>query len=79
MATKQNDSLVTVFKGEIFEAEVVKGLLESSGIPSMIENKSLSAILSTYSYVSGSVRVLVNPSDQDAAKKLLDRKNDQNS
>ncbi|HZK02817.1 MAG TPA: DUF2007 domain-containing protein [Bacteroidaceae bacterium] len=79
MVNKQKHSLESVFKGEYFEAEVVKGLLESEGIPAMIENKSMSTIFSTYSAFGGPVQVFVNPSDKDIAIELLKTKNDQDS
>ncbi len=69
MNEKQN--LVCVFKGQAFEAEVVKSRLEASGIPAMIMNNSMSAIFSTYTVMAGPVSVLVNPEDKDRAEQLL--------
>lgn len=66
-----NDNLVSVFKGQPFEAEIVKARLEDAGIPAMIQNNTLSAVMSTYSYMAGDVRVLVNPDDAEAAGNLL--------
>ena len=43
----EKQDLVCVFKGQAFEAEVVKSRLESDGIPAMIMNNSMSAIFST--------------------------------
>ena len=67
----EKQDLVCVFKGEAFEAEIVKGRLESDGIPAMIMNNSMSAIFSTYTVMAGPVSVLVNPQDRDRAENLL--------
>ena len=67
----EKQDLVCVFKGQAFEAEVVKARLESDGIPAMIMNKSMSAIFSTYTVMAGPVSVLVNPQDKERAEQLL--------
>lgn len=67
----EKQDLVCVFKGQAFEAEIVKSRLESDGIPAMIMNNSMSAIFSTYTAMAGPVSVLVNPQDQDRAIELL--------
>ena len=71
----ENKDLKCVFKGEAFEAEKVKGRLESEGIPAMIMNNSMSAILSTYTITSGNVSVLVNAENEDKAKEILANEN----
>lgn len=67
----KDDSLKCVFKGQAFEAEVVKSRLEDSGIPAMIQNNTLSAVFSTYSYMAGDVSVMVSPEDVETALTLL--------
>lgn len=67
----KKDDLALVFKGDSFEAEVVKARLESDGIQAMIMNNSMSAILSTYTMTAGSVCVLVNDRDKLRAQELL--------
>ena len=67
----EKQDLVCVFKGQPFEAEIVKGRLESEGIPAMIMNNSMSAIFSTYTVMAGPVSVLVNPQDEERAQQLL--------
>ena len=67
----EKHDLVSVFKGQPFEAEVVRGRLESEGIPAMIMNTSMSAIFSTYTITAGPVSVLVNPQDKERALQLL--------
>jgi len=67
----EKQDLVCVFKGQPFEAEIIKGRLESDGIPAMIMNNSMSAIFSTYTVMAGPVSVLVNPEDEERALKML--------
>ena len=67
----EKQDLVCVFKGQPFEAEIVKGRLESEGIPAMIMNNSMSAIFSTYTVMAGPVSVLVNPQDEERVIELL--------
>lgn len=68
----EKQDLVTVFKGQPFEAEVIRGRLEAEGIPAMIFNNSMSAIFSTYTAMAGSVSVLVTPQDEIRAKELIE-------
>ena len=70
----EKQDLVCVFKGQPFEAEIVKGRLESDGIEAMIMNNSMSAIFSTYTVIAGPVSVLVNPQDVERARQLLQEK-----
>lgn len=65
------DSLICVFKGMPFEAEIVKSRLQDSGIPAMIQDNSLGAVFSSFTFTAGDVSVMVNPSDEKIAKALL--------
>ncbi|MBO7110481.1 MAG: DUF2007 domain-containing protein [Bacteroidaceae bacterium] len=67
----EKQDLVCVFRGQAFEAEVVRGRLESDGIPAMVMNNTMSAIFSTYTAMAGTYCVLVNPEDRDRAEQLL--------
>lgn len=67
----EKQDLICVFKGQAFEAEIVRSRLESDGIPAMIMNNSMSAIFSTYTAMAGPVSVLVNPQDEGRAIELL--------
>lgn len=73
---KDNENLICVFKGDPFEAEIIKGKLESEGVQSMILNNSMSVLLSTYSVLSGPVSVLVNPEDEEVARKIIEDKDE---
>jgi len=67
----EKQDLVCVFKGQAFEAEVVRARLESDGIPAMVMNNTMSAIFSTYTAMAGTFGVLVNPQDKELAEQLL--------
>ena len=70
MKTADQSAWVEVFSGESFNAEVVKGLLESNGIQCIIEDHT-SVFGSHYSGIDGDMRILVAPSDVQLARELL--------
>ena len=59
METKTYGSLVEVFRGSLWEAELIKGLLESAGVSAMLKDETLSAVTSPY-LPTGDVLVMVN-------------------
>lgn len=63
--------LVKVFNGNLWQAQLVQGLLESNHIRCMIENDTLSAITSPYATLGGEVWVLVNDCDEEAAVGII--------
>ncbi|WP_291563001.1 DUF2007-related protein [Bacteroides sp.] len=65
------DALVEVFKGNLWEAELVKGLLESEGVQAMIKDETLSAVTSPYSGMGGTVLVMVNKEEEVYARKVV--------
>lgn len=65
------DSLVPVFQGSRWEAEIVKGLLEAAGVEAMIKDGSLSAVTSPYANIGGSITVLVNKEEEVYARKVV--------
>ena len=71
METNAYDSLVEVFRGNLWEAELVKGLLESAGVQAMIKDETLSAVTSPYANVGGRVLVMVNKEEEVYAKKVV--------
>ncbi|MFZ5647714.1 MAG: DUF2007 domain-containing protein [Bacillota bacterium] len=54
------------------EAHIVKGLLESEGIPSFIFGELAAAFVP----LPGSIRLMVRESDLEKARNLLSREND---
>lgn len=71
MGTNTYDSLVEVFRGSLWEAELVKGLLESAGVEAMIKDETLSAVTSPYANAGGRVLVMVNKEEEVFAKKTV--------
>ena len=71
MKTSAYDSLVEVFRGNLWEAELVKGLLESAGVQAMIKDETLSAVTSPYINAGGEARVMVNKEEEVYAKKVV--------
>ena len=73
MKTNHHDAWHTVFSGNPFEAEVIRGMLESNGIRCIVEDHT-SLVISYYSGVGGDMRVLVSPEDADEAARLIAHK-----
>lgn len=71
MGAKTYGSLVEVFRGSLWEAELVKGLLTSAGVEAMIKDETLSAIASPYNNTEGGVLVMVNKEEEVYAKKVV--------
>ena len=74
MKTGTYGSLVEVFRGSLWEAEIVKGLLGSAGVEAMIKDETLSAVTSPYANVGGKVLVMVNKEEEVYAKKVVAQK-----
>ena len=70
MITKRNEAWIKVFSGEPFEAEVIRGLLETNGIRCIVEDHT-SLLTSYYSGVGGDMRILVPPADAEVAQRLI--------
>ena len=63
--------LVKVFSGNLWQAQIIQGLLETNHIVSMLENDTLSAVTSPYATLGGEVRVLVRMKDRESAIRLI--------
>ena len=73
MSTNHDDAWRTVFSGAPFEAEVIRGMLESNGIRCIVEDHT-SLVTCYYSGVGGDMRVLVSPADVEEATRLIEHK-----
>lgn len=71
MKTTDTSRLVAVFSGKRMEAEVMKGLLEANGIPSMLQDETLSNVTSPYLLAGGEVKLLVHPDNEKEARTLM--------
>ena len=74
MEAKTYGSLVEVFQGSLWEAEIIKGLLSSAGVESMIKDETMSAVTSPYNEAGGKVLVLVNKEEEVYARKVVAQK-----
>ena len=67
-----NDELAVLCEYEnAIEASMVKGVLETNGVPAMLTNEIMSTVLSLAPINYGMVRVLVFRKDLDLARKIL--------
>lgn len=72
-----NNEKVVVFRtyDSLFEANVVKELLASNDIPSLIKNEHTTVLLPMFNSMSG-VALMVLEKDLARAKEIVDAKND---
>jgi hypothetical protein len=64
MKDKNEELLVAVFSGSPWEAELVKGLLESNGIPASLKDGMMATIAP---YINDEVVVQVNEENYESA------------
>lgn len=60
-----------VFEGTLWEAEVVKGLLQSNDVECMVRDETLGAVTAPYLNFGGVVKVLVNDEDYPKAHDIV--------
>jgi hypothetical protein len=60
-----------VFEGSLWEAEIVKGLLQAEEVDCMLRDETLGAITSPYLTLGGKVIILVNDEDYQRASKIV--------
>ncbi len=65
---KSVDKLVEVFAGSPWEAELIKGLLESHAVPAVLKDGILGTLTP---YISPEVAVYVNQEDYESAMELI--------
>ena len=74
MEAKSYGSLIEVYRGSLWEAELVKGLLESAGVSAMLKDESLGVITSPYNEAGGQILVMVNKEEEVYARKVVERR-----
>ncbi|MBQ2289877.1 MAG: DUF2007 domain-containing protein [Bacteroidaceae bacterium] len=72
MTAANKNKLVEVFAGTLWEAELVKGLLDSNAISCAIEDYSIGVVTSPYLPGGGDVIVVVNEADKEQAMKIIE-------
>lgn len=60
-----------LFEGSLWEAEIVKGLLQTECVDCMLRDESLGAVTSPYLTSGGNVKVLVNDEDYQRARQVV--------
>lgn len=60
-----------VFEGSLWEAEIVKGLLQAEEVDCMLRDETLGAVTSPYLTLGGNVKILVNDEDYQRATKIV--------
>lgn len=71
--TDQSKS-VEVFSGSSWEAEIIKGLLESNGIRSVVKDGILGTLAP---YIAPAVSLLVTEEDYEEAQKIINERDTQ--
>ena len=73
MSNVNEEKLVQVFAGTLWQAELVKGLLDSNGIPCDIKDNTIGAVTSSYAGLDGDVLVIVNETDEERALEIIEK------
>ncbi len=60
-----------VFEGSLWEAELVKGLLQAENVDCMLRDETLGAVTSPYLTSGGNVKILVNDEDYQRAGRIV--------
>ena len=71
MSTKEK--LVEVYAGSMWQAEVIKGLLDANAIPCAVIDESIGAVTSPYSSTAGDVFVVVDEKDKERAGEIIEK------
>lgn len=67
------EKLVEVYAGTLWQAEIVKGLLEANSIPCAMLDETIGAVTSPYSPTSGDVLVVVDEKDKARAIEVIEK------
>ena len=71
MVDVNKEKLVTVFAGTVWQAELIKGVLDTNGIPCAIMDETIGAVTSSYAGLEGDVLVVVNEEDKESALAII--------
>lgn len=67
------ERFVQVYAGNLWQAQLVKGLLDANAVPCVINDETLGAVTSHYAPNVGDVYVVVNEADKDRALEVIER------
>lgn len=71
MNNLNEEKLVQVFAGNVWQAQLVKGLLDTNGIPCAINDETVGAVISQYAPNIGDVYVVVTEENREKALKVI--------
>lgn len=72
MAGKRGQNhLIKIFGGNLWQAQLVQGLLEANDIPCTLRNETMSAVTSPYATLGGEVWVLIDERNREMAEGIL--------
>ena len=71
MTDENKEKLVTVFTGTTWQAELIKGMLDTNGIPCAIMDETIGAITSSYAGTESNVLVVVNEEEKEKALDII--------
>ena len=71
MTEANKEKLATVFTGTAWQAELIKGMLDTNDLPCAIMDETIGAITSSYAGFGKGVLVVVNEADKEKALELI--------
>ncbi|MBO7193859.1 MAG: DUF2007 domain-containing protein [Bacteroidaceae bacterium] len=71
MTDANKEKLFTVFTGTVWQAELIKGLLDANNIPCAIMDETIGAITSSYAGTESNVLVVVNEEEKEKALEII--------
>ena len=71
MVDVNKEKLVTVFAGTVWQAELIKGMLDANGIPCAIMDETIGAVTSSYAGLEGDVLVVVTEEEKNRALEII--------
>ena len=67
------ERFVQVFAGNLWQAQLVKGLLDANDVPCVINDETMGAVFSHYAPNVGDVFVVVNEADEAKALEVIEQ------
>ena len=75
MKTNKENDIIEVFAGNSIDAEIVKSLLEDSGIKAFLKDDNMGSIAPWHVSAggAGAVKIIINSNDYDKAKLIVEK------
>lgn len=67
------EKFVQVYAGNLWQAQLVKGLLDANAVPCVINDETLGAVTSHYAPNVGDVYVVVSEADKERALEVIEQ------